>query len=80
MQNLGIIFGSRAAEHDVSIISGLQALENADRKKYNAYPIYISRAGEWFIGDALRDFKTYRDFGPEPQRFDARVSASGARI
>ncbi|MEL7610059.1 MAG: D-alanine--D-alanine ligase family protein [Bacillota bacterium] len=64
MQNLGVIFGSRTAEHDVSIISGLQVLENADRKKYNAFPIYISRAGEWFIGDALRDFKTYRDFDP----------------
>ena len=30
MQNIGVFFGSRAAENDVSIISGLQILENAD--------------------------------------------------
>ena len=47
--NLGIIFGSRSAEHDVSIITGLQVLENADREKYNAFPIYISRDGGWFV-------------------------------
>ncbi len=64
MLELGVIFGSRAAEHDVSVISGLQILENADKSKYHAFPIYISRAGEWFIGEPLRDIKTYRNFNP----------------
>ena len=62
--NLGIIFGSRSAEHDVSIITGLQVLENADREKYNAFPIYISREGGWFVGEPLRDIKTYKSFDP----------------
>ena len=65
MQNLAVIFGSRAAEHDVSIISGLQVLENADKNKYNAFPVYISRKGEWFTGEPLRKVETYRDFNPE---------------
>ena len=39
MLNLAVVFGSRAAEHDVSIISGLQILENADKSKYNAFPV-----------------------------------------
>ncbi|OQB25705.1 MAG: D-alanine--D-alanine ligase [Firmicutes bacterium ADurb.Bin182] len=65
MINLGVLFGSRAAEHDVSIVSGLQILENADKSKYNAFPVYISRSGEWFIGERLRDIKTYRNFDPE---------------
>ncbi len=65
MTELGVIFGSRAAEHDVSIISGLQILEHADKKKYHAYPIYIARTGEWFIGEPLRDIKTYQNFDPK---------------
>lgn len=64
MINLGIFFGSRSAEHDVSIITGLQALENADKSKYNAFPVYISRAGEWFVGESLKRIETYRDFDP----------------
>lgn len=64
MIKLGVIFGSRAAEHDVSIISGLQILENADKSKYDAFPVYISRRGEWFIGEPLRDIKTFRNFDP----------------
>jgi D-alanine-D-alanine ligase len=64
MVNLGVLFGSRTAEHDVSVISGLQILENADKSKYNAFPVYISRKGEWFIGEPLRDIKTYKDFDP----------------
>lgn len=65
MIHLGIVFGSRTAEHDVSIISGLQILENLDKTKYDAYPIYIAKNGEWFIGDALRDVATYENFNPD---------------
>lgn len=57
MLNLAVIFGSRAAEHDVSIISGLQILENADKSKYNAFPVYVSRKGEWFIGEPCAGWK-----------------------
>jgi D-alanine-D-alanine ligase len=64
MIDLGVLFGSRTAEHDVSVISGLQILENANKSKYNAFPVYISRKGEWFIGEPLRDIKTYKDFDP----------------
>ena len=57
---LAIVFGSRACEHDVSIISGLQALYAADAQKYDAFPVYISREGEWFVGDALRKMEFYK--------------------
>lgn len=65
MKNIGVFFGSRAAEHDVSIISGLQLLENIDKSKYNAFPVYVSREGEWFTGEPLRDIKLYRNFNPK---------------
>ena len=57
---LAVIFGSRACEHDVSIISGLQALYAANTQKYDAFPVYISREGTWFVGDALRKMEFYK--------------------
>lgn len=59
MINLAVFFGGRAAEHDVSIITGTQFIENADKSKYKIIPVYISRTGEWYTGDILADAKFY---------------------
>ena len=59
---LGVIYGSRTCEHEVSIISALQMMKAADVEKYDVIPIYISMRGEWFSGDALMDMKTYSAF------------------
>lgn len=59
MINLAVIFGGRTAEHDVSIISGTQFIENVDKSKYNVLPIYISRKGEWYYGKQLADAKFF---------------------
>ena len=59
---LGVIFGSRTCEHEVSIISALQLMKAVDREKYDVIPIYISMKGEWFSGDPLLDVKTYNGF------------------
>ena len=50
---LGVIYGSRSCEHEVSIISAVQLMKNADTEKYDVIPIYVSQKGEWFTGDAL---------------------------
>ncbi|MBR4623021.1 MAG: D-alanine--D-alanine ligase [Clostridia bacterium] len=59
MLNVGVFFGGRAAEHDVSIITGTQMIENADKSKYNLFPVYISREGKWYTGEALKDAKFF---------------------
>ncbi|MEA4927274.1 MAG: D-alanine--D-alanine ligase family protein [Candidatus Limiplasma sp.] len=59
---LGVIYGSRTCEHEVSIISALQLMRAVDREKYDVIPIYISMRGEWFSGDPLLDLKTYSAF------------------
>ena len=61
---MGVIFGSRTCEHEVSIISAVQLMRSADREKYDVIPIYISQKGEWFTGEALLDIKTYTPFDP----------------
>lgn len=59
---LGVIFGSRTCEHEVSVISALQLMRAVDREKYDVTPIYISMKGEWFSGDPLLEMKTYTGF------------------
>ena len=61
---LGVIFGSRTCEHEVSIISAVQLMRNVNREKYDVIPVYISQKGEWFTGDPLLDIKTYTPFDP----------------
>lgn len=62
MKNVGVIFGGVTCEHGVSIVTGLQLIENIDRKKYNVYPIYIHTDGEWYVGDRLLDASIYDEF------------------
>ena len=61
---LGVIFGSRSCEHEVSIISGVQLARAADRNKYDVWPIYIAKDGRWYTGEKLLDIHTYTPFDP----------------
>jgi len=58
---VGVIFGGRSVEHEVSIISALQALQALDAEKYQTVPIYISKQGQWYTGAALTELENYRD-------------------
>ena len=63
-KQLGVIFGSRSCEHEVSIISGVQLARAADRNLYDVWPIYIAKDGRWYTGQKLLDIKTYTPFDP----------------
>lgn len=62
MKKVGVIFGGVACEHDVSIITGLQLIENMDKTKYDIIPIYIHLDGEWYVGDELLNQSLYKNF------------------
>ena len=57
---VGFIFGGRSVEHEVSVISAIQAIQNIDSEKYNVIPIYISKNGRWMTGDDLLDISKYK--------------------
>ncbi|MFR4554567.1 MAG: D-alanine--D-alanine ligase, partial [Peptoniphilus sp.] len=61
MENIGVIFGGRSVEHEVSVITGMQIIENMDKSKYNPIPIYISKDGKFLSGESLKNFKSYKD-------------------
>ena len=62
--NVAVLFGSRSCEHDVSIVSALQLMEAAKAADFNVIPVYISREGLWYTGEALWNVETFRDFNP----------------
>ena len=61
MKNIAIIFGGKSVEHDISIITALQAMKKFP-KNYTFLPIYIKPNGKFVIGENLNDEKVYLDY------------------
>jgi D-alanine-D-alanine ligase len=59
--NVGVFFGGRSVEHEISVISALQAIHALDTAKYSVTPVYISKQGEWYTGDRLLDVRNYKN-------------------
>jgi len=51
---VGVVFGGRSAEHEVSVASARTVLEAMDRDRYEPVPIGIDREGRWLLDDARR--------------------------
>lgn len=58
---VGVIFGGESVEHEVSIISAVQAMKSMDSEKYEIIPIYIGKDREWYTGKLLSDIDIYSD-------------------
>lgn len=58
---VGVIFGGESVEHEVSIISAVQAINKMDNEKYEIIPIYITKEGEWYTGEVLKEIETFQD-------------------
>src|SRR3954469_3724307 len=58
-KRVAVMFGGRSPEHDVSIVTGLQALEALDQQTYDAFPVYVATDGNWWTGEGLRDRSRY---------------------
>ena len=59
--NIGVFFGGRSTEHEISVISASQAMHAINRDKYDVTPIYITKQGKWYTGEALFEVANYRD-------------------
>ena len=59
--NVAVFFGGRSVEHEISVISALQAINAFDKEKYEIIPVYITKQGRWFTGDNLLDIRNYKD-------------------
>ncbi len=58
---VGVFFGGKSVEHEVSIITAIQAIENMDKAKYDVVPIYITKDNKMYSGDLIGDISNYKD-------------------
>jgi D-alanine-D-alanine ligase len=58
---VGVVFGGRSVEHDVSVITASQSRRAFDPAQFEVVPIYIGRDGRWFTGEPLLDLKSYQN-------------------
>ena len=48
---VAMLFGGKSVEHEVSVISGIQAVMNMDTDKYEVIPVYMTKRNEMYIGE-----------------------------
>jgi len=58
---VAVMFGGKSVEHEVSVISGIQALEHLNLQKYDPIPVYISRDNQMYVGADIGKIDAYRD-------------------
>ena len=59
---IGVLFGGKSVEHELSILTAIQAMDQIDSEKYEVIPIYITKNLEFYTGGMLRYIDSYRDF------------------
>lgn len=58
---IGVFFGGKSVEHEVSIITAIQAIENIDKDKYDVIPIYIAKDNKMYCGHCIGDINQYKN-------------------
>lgn len=60
--SIGVIFGGRSLEHDLFVLTAIQAMDNIDKERYEVVPIYITKDLTFYSGGMLRYIDSYKDF------------------
>ena len=60
--SIGVIFGGNSLEHELSILTAVQAMDNIDKERYEVVPIYIAKDFTMYTGGMLRYIDSYKDF------------------
>lgn len=58
---VAMMFGGKSVEHEVSVISGIQAYMSMDTDKYDVIPVYMTKSNEMYIGDSVGDIESYKN-------------------
>ena len=58
---VGVFFGGRSVEHEVSVISALQTIDALEKANYEVLPVYISKAGGFYTGNHLKEVDNYKN-------------------
>ena len=58
---VAMLFGGKSVEHEVSVISGIQAIMNMDTDKYEVIPVYMTKNSEMYVGNEVGKIESYKD-------------------
>ena len=58
---VGVLFGGKTVEHEISVISAIQAMGYLNRDKYDVIPIYITKNNEFYVGENIGNIEAYTD-------------------
>ena len=58
---VAVIFGGKSVEHEISIISAVQAMGYMDREKYEVIPLYMTKENAFYAGEDLENIESFKD-------------------
>jgi D-alanine-D-alanine ligase len=76
---VGVIYGGRSGEHEVSIASAAAVLQNLDKQRYEPIPIRIEKDGRWLIADRLPSSASAADVIEQSRAEAAKRLGRGGR-
>ena len=59
--NVAVLFGGKSVEHEVSVISAVQAMQSIDESKYAVFPVYITKSNELYYSESMRDIEEFKN-------------------
>lgn len=59
---IGVLFGGKSVEHELSVLTAIQAMDEIEKEKYEVIPIYITKDLQFYTGGMLRHIDSYKDF------------------
>lgn len=80
---VAVVFGGQSPEHEVSVISGLQAYAATDTERWNPVPLYLAKDGSWWTGSALGSVDAFVQtdaFRTSGRRVSVRPSPGGRLV
>ena len=83
-KTVGVFFGSRSPEHDVSIITGQLIISGLKKCGYNVIPVYIDKKGKWYSDPKLASMKFFTqnpsDLNNKLESFNIDFNKSSGKI
>jgi D-alanine-D-alanine ligase len=80
---VGVLFGGRSTEHEVSILSAQSIISAIDPLRYEVIPLYVDKRGRWLIGDSVMRLvedaarRTYVYLPPDPTQHSLVPAVAG---
>lgn len=59
--NVAVLFGGKSVEHEVSVISAVQAMQSIDESKYAVFPVYVTKSNELYYSESMRDIEEFKN-------------------